>query len=108
MPNAYAASRQIAVKMGIIPFNNAVSKGEWEHGHRRTYSFDTLERDATDAGFNIAHRGGIFFKAASNSQLDSMLKHEIINQSYLDACYELGQQYPELCASIFLICNKGD
>lgn len=107
VPNAYAASRQIAVKMGLIPYNNAVSEGEWSHGHRRTYSFDTLEQDANAAGLNIIHRGGIFFKALANFQLDLMLKHNIINQQYLDGCYALGMQYPELCSSIFLVCGKG-
>src|SRR3990167_2746040 len=107
VPNAYAASRQLAVKMDLISFNNAVSEGEWAHGHRRTYSFDILERDAKIANLNIISRGGIFFKAVSNRQLDLMMKHEIINHQYLDACYVLGQQYPELCASIFLICSKG-
>ena len=53
VPNANAASRQIAVKMGLIPFNNAVTEGEWSHGHRRTYSFDTLELEAKKAGLKI-------------------------------------------------------
>lgn len=107
VPNAYAASRQIAVKMNLIPFNNAVSEGEWEHGHRRTHSFDTLELDAKNAGLTILNRGGIFFKAFANFQFDLMLKHKIINQAYLDASYALGMQYPELCASIYLVCGKG-
>ena len=108
VPNAYAASRQIAVKMGLIPFNNAVSEGEWQHGHRKTYSFDTLALDAQQAGLTIQQRGGIFFKAFANFQFDLMLKNKIINQQYLDASYELGMQYPELCASIFLVCKKGN
>ena len=107
VPNALAASRQIAVKMGLIPFNNAVSNGEWSHGHRRTYSFDTLELDAKNAGLTILSRGGVFFKAVANFQFDLMLKHQIINQPYLDACYALGMQYPELCSSIFVICGPG-
>lgn len=107
VPNALAASRQIAVKMGIIPYNNAVTEGERGHGHRRTYSLDTLELDAKKAGLNILNRGGIFFKAFANFQFDLMLKHKVINQQYLDGCYSLGMQYPELCASIYLICGKG-
>ena len=45
-PNANAPSRQIAVKMGLITHNAAVTPDEAEHGHRRTYALDTLERDA--------------------------------------------------------------
>ena len=54
-PNANAPSRQIAVKMGLIPHNSAVTPQEKEHGHRITYTLDTLERDAKFAGLNIIH-----------------------------------------------------
>ena len=94
--------------MGLIPFNKAVSEGEWQHCHRKTYSFDTLALDAQQAGLTIQQRGCIFFKAFANFQFDLMLKNKIINQQYLDASYELGMQYPELCASIFLVCKKGN
>ena len=49
-PNANAPSRQIAVNMGLITHNAAVTDDEAEHGHRRTYSLDTLERDVAAAG----------------------------------------------------------
>jgi len=106
-PNAMAASRQIAVKMGIISHNAAVTSAEEKHGHRITYTLDTLERDATSAGLNVLHRSGIFFKALANFQWDRLLETDIISKEYLDGCYELGQQYPELCSSIFLMCEKG-
>lgn len=106
-PNAMAPSRQIAVKMGLISHNSAVTPAEAEHGHRITYSLDTLERDAREAGLKIVHRSGIFFKALANFQWDKLLQTDIISKEYLDGCYELGQQYPELCSSIFLMCEKG-
>ena len=106
-PDANAPSRQIAVKMGLIPNNNAVTPAEAEHGHRCTYALDTLERDATAAGLKVIHRSGIFFKAFANFQWDKILETDIVSQEYLDGCYALGQQYPDLCASIFLICEKG-
>ncbi len=62
-PNANAPSRQIAVKMGLISHNSAVTPAEAEHGHRRTYTLDTLERDAVAAELKVVHRSGIFFKA---------------------------------------------
>ena len=101
-------SRQIAVKMGLISHNTAVTPAEAAHGHRCTYSFDTLERDAVSAGLTVVHRSGIFFKALANFQWDSILKTDIISKEYLEGCYKLGQQYPDLCASIFLVCGKGD
>jgi SAM-dependent methyltransferase len=106
-PNANAPSRQIAVKMGLISHNSAVTFDEAEHGHRCTYSLDTLERDAVAAGLKVVYRSGIFFKALANFQWDILLKTDIISKEYLDGCYVLGQQYPDLCSSIFLACERG-
>jgi len=105
-PNANAPSRQIAVKMGLIPHNSAVTSGEAEHGHRVTYSFDTLERDVVAAGLRVVARSGIFFKALANFQWDRLLETDIISKEYLDGCYKLGHQYPDLCSSIFLLCER--
>lgn len=106
-PNANAPSRQIAVKMGLISHNSAVTPAEAEHGHRRTYALDTLECDAVAAGLKVIHRSGIFFKALANFQWDRLLQTDIVSRQYLDGCYRLGQQYPDLCASIFLLCERG-
>jgi len=106
-PNANAPSRQIAVKMGLISHNSAVTSAEKEHGHVITYTLDTLERDARAAGLNVVHRSGIFFKALANFQWDRLLQTDIISEKYLDGCFQLGQVYPDLCSSIFLMCEKG-
>lgn len=108
VPNAYAPSRQIAVLMGIISHNTAVTPGEQEHGHRRTYALDTLERDAVAAGLRVAHRSGIFFKAFANFQWDRLLKTDIVSPEYLEGCFALGQRYPDLCSSLFLVCERGE
>jgi 2-polyprenyl-3-methyl-5-hydroxy-6-metoxy-1,4-benzoquinol methylase len=105
-PNANAPSRQIAVKMGLIDHNAAVTPAEAEHGHRCTYALDTLERDAVAAGLKVVHRSGIFFKALANFQWDRLLKTDIISPAYLEGCYALGQQYPDLCSSIYLVCES--
>ena len=107
-PNANAPSRQIAVKMGLISHNAAVTPAEAEHGHRCTYTLDTLERDAVAAGLKVVHRSGIFFKALANFQWDRLLQTDIISKEYLEGCYKLGQQYPDLCSSIFLMCERGE
>jgi SAM-dependent methyltransferase len=106
-PNANAASRQIAVKMGLISHNAAVTSAEAQHGHRCTYSLDTLERDAVAAGLRVILRSGIFFKALANFQWDRLLQTDIVSKEYLEGCYQLGQQYPDLCSSIFLLCERG-
>jgi SAM-dependent methyltransferase len=106
VPNADAASRQIAVKMGLIEANNAITPGERDHGHRCTYSFDTLEAEVRKAGLHVEARGGLVFKPFANFQFDQLIEHKIIDEAYVEGCYALGMIYPELTASIYLVCRR--
>ncbi|HCN45312.1 MAG TPA: class I SAM-dependent methyltransferase [Pseudomonas sp.] len=105
VPNANAASRQIAVGMGLIDFNAAVTDGERKHGHRCTYSLDTLEHEALQAGFRVEQRGGILFKPLANFQFDAAMRGGIIDQAFFDGCYKLGMKYPDLTASVYVVCE---
>jgi len=107
VPNANAASRQIAVKMGLVESPTSVTEGERAHGHRRTYNLDTLKKDARQAQLEVESWGGILFKPFANFQFDLLMKHKIIDEGYLEGCYALGMQYPELSASIYLVCTRG-
>ena len=49
-----------------------------------------------------------FFKALANFQWDRLLATDIISPAYLEGCYQVGQVYPDLCSSIFLMCERGD
>lgn len=107
VPNANAPSRQIAVQMGLISHNAAITPAERDHGHRATYSLDTLERVALDGGLRIVHRGGVFFKPLANYQFDKLMGGDVITDAYLEGCYQLGMHYPDLCASVYLVCEAG-
>jgi 2-polyprenyl-3-methyl-5-hydroxy-6-metoxy-1,4-benzoquinol methylase len=107
VPNANAASRQIAVQMGLIRSNDAVTDDERAHGHRKTYRLDTLERDVRDAGLHVVDGGGVFFKPLANFQFDRLMGGDVISDAYLEGCYRLGMHYPDLCASIWLVCERG-
>ncbi len=93
--------------MGKLKHPCDILPSEKTQGHRVTYTFDTLERDIKESGLKIIHRSGICFKSLANFQLDEALIKGIISNSYLEGCYQLGQKYPELCASIFFLCEKG-
>ena len=105
-PNAHALSRQIAVKMGLLSHHAVVTEAEATHGHRCTYSLDTLERDARAAGLLVRHRGGVFVKPFANVQFDRLLQTDIVDPAYLEACYQLGAVHPDLCASIYVVCES--
>jgi 2-polyprenyl-3-methyl-5-hydroxy-6-metoxy-1,4-benzoquinol methylase len=105
VPNANAPSRQIAVQMGLIDHNTAVTDGEHKHGHRITYASDTLRSEMIQADFDVVEQGGILFKPLANYQIDLALDAEIIDLKFLEGCYQLGMVYPDLCASIYAICK---
>lgn len=106
VPNAHAASRQIAEKMGLISDCYAVTEGEKTHGHRRTYSLGTLTDDIVAAGLTVQESGGIMFKPLANFQVDKALQSGVIDRAYLDGCFALGKVYPELCASVYAVCSR--
>ena len=106
VPNGNAPSRQIAVKMNIISTLSSLTKADIKHGHRRVYFLDNLQREAKDAGLNVIHSGGIFFKALANFQYDGLMTGPYITPEYMEGCYQLGKEYPHLCASIYCICER--
>jgi 2-polyprenyl-3-methyl-5-hydroxy-6-metoxy-1,4-benzoquinol methylase len=105
-PNADAISRQIAVKMGLMDSTTSVTESEFKHGHRVTYNFESLEKDILESGLRVAHKTGIFLKPLANFQMDRVIEQEIVSKQYLDGCYSLGFEFPNLCASIFFLCEK--
>ena len=106
VPNANAASRQLAVKMGFMSHNADVTEAEELHGHRITYTSDVLEKEVQESGLQIHHRAGVVFKPLANFQYGLGLKHGVIDLEYIKACFELGQKYPDLCASIAFVCGR--
>ena len=106
VPNAHAASRQIAVAMGLIPHPTAVTPGEREHGHRRTYDLTALTAHAAEAGLGVVETGGVFFKPFANFQFDKLIASGAVGEDYLEGCFKLGVLYPDLCASIYAICAR--
>lgn len=108
VPNAHAASRLIAVKMGLIDYPTAVTEGERLHGHRCTYNMGLLKEEVNKSILKIKGEGGVFFKPFANFQFDKLMNTDIIDKSYLDGCYKLGKDFPDLCASIYLLCGKGN
>lgn len=107
VPNANAASRLVAVKMGILNNTESLSEADNLAGHRRMYHLDKLCDVMRRAGGNIINNSGIFFKPLANFQFDALAGGEYISEDFMEGCYQLGKEYPTLCASIFVIAEKG-
>ena len=106
VPNANALSRQIAVHMGLIPYGAAVTAGEREHGHRRTYSLDTLLAAVREAGLSVNSFGGVIVKPLANFQLDQAMAQGIITEEFIKGCESLSHVFPDLASSIYVVCGR--
>jgi trans-aconitate methyltransferase len=106
VPNANALSRQIAVHMGLISHNSAVTKGEHEHGHRRTYSLDTLLSVLRESNLDVTEFGGVIVKPLANYQFDQALAQGIVTREFVKACDSLSKILPDLSSSIYAICKR--
>ncbi len=89
VPNGTSISRLIAHKLELLPYPCCVTKGEQEHGHYITYDLYSLERDARKTNLDIIGKGGIVLKIFGNAQYDKALEHNIVDDKFLNACYEL-------------------
>lgn len=105
VPNAEAASRRIAVKMGALTHLEALSPDDEAAGHRRVYRLDTLGRDALAADLRIVHSGGIFFKPLANFQFNQLMGGPLISEAFMEGCYQLGHEHATFCASIYVVAE---
>ena len=105
VPNARALSRQLARHMGLLEDLYGLTERDRQHGHRRVYDRVALNRDIEEAGFRIRAQGGIMLKILADFQLDRLLGEGVLEGAHLDGLYRLGMEYPDLCGSLFAICD---
>ncbi len=101
VPNAASLHRRVGLHMGLM--NSYYELGELDSrvGHRRYYDLNSLKEEVTKSGLNVVDSGGILLKPLPNAEMDRL------SERYCDALYEIGRDYPELCAEIFVVC-KGE
>lgn len=101
VPNALSMHRLVAVKMKLLKTPNELNERDYQLGHQRVYSMETFIEDIKKAGLTIIEKGGIFFKPLSNAQIETNWNDEMI-----EGFYELGKDFPENAAEIFVVCKK--
>lgn len=103
VPNARSLHRHIGVAMGMLPRCDALTENDDKIGHRRVYSWDTLRTDIVAAGLTVRHMWGGFLKPLSSGQMARQFTPEQI-----DAFYEVGRQFPDLCNFILAVAEHPD
>lgn len=106
VPNAHALSRLLAVEMGIVDSPESVTEGERLHGHRITFTEETLRAVVERAGLQIIEQGGVILKTLANFQFDLALDQQIIDESYISACDALSLQFPKFSSSLFVVATS--
>lgn len=101
VPNARSLHRQIGVAMNMLPRCDALTEGDHKIGHRRVYSWDSLRADIVAAGLDIRSMWGGFLKPLNSAQMARQFSPEQI-----DAFYEVGRQYPDLCNFILAVAER--
>ena len=101
VPNAKSLHRLAAVKMGLLASEYQLNSRDHQLGHYRVYDLETLENHAKEANFKIIKKGGYFLKPISNGQIDIQW-----NESMIEAFYNLGFDFEENCAEIYIVCQK--
>lgn len=101
VPNANSIHRQAAVKMGLLNHVCQLNDRDMALGHRRVYTFKSLKEDILVSGLKVVETGGVYFKPLSNQQMEANWSDLMI-----EGFFELGKDYPDLCAEIYAVCRK--
>ena len=107
VPNAQALSRRVAVVRGLLPNASFVPTWEAKVGHRRVYDLESLMTEVAQAGLREVDSGGVFVKPLCNAQFDkAMERQDIVDEAYMEACYQLSEALARLCASVYVVAGK--
>jgi len=101
VPNANSIHRQVGMKMGLLKRIDELNELDKKLGHRRVYTWKSLQDDINQASLKVKRIGGIFLKPLTNAQIETWFTQEM-----MDAFYELGKEYPEVAAEIYAVCEK--
>ncbi len=106
VPNALAASRQLAQKMGIIGDLYGLTPNDARGGHRRVYDKHSIMDEICQAGFTPVTWQGLLFKPFCDEQFDKLLNSGFLTQNHMDGLEKLGYENPDLCGAIFIVGEK--
>lgn len=101
VPNADSLHRRLGVKLGMLEIETQLNDQDIEIGHRRVYRRSELDKDINHSDLQVINKGGVFLKLLSNNQMLSFKDKKLV-----EGMFELGKDFPQLCAEIYAICIK--
>lgn len=106
VPNAYALSRQLAVKMGLLESVYDLTENDRNHGHVRVYDWKTFEEQVVTSGFTLVGKHGLSFKLFSDKQMLAILDSGIIGEEQIKGLWGIGDQLLEMAGVIMIVAQK--
>jgi trans-aconitate methyltransferase len=101
VPNARSLHRLVGVKMGMIESPYALNEQDRVLGHRRVYDRQSMEALIAQTPFRIVHFTGLMLKPISNRQIEQQWDERMV-----DAFFQLGFDFPEICAEIIFVLER--
>jgi len=100
VPNAQSIHRLAAVEMGLLLTAETLNEVDLSAGHQRVYTPATLSRDLQLAGLKLVHRGGLFVKPLSNSQIAKQWNEQMIR-----AFHDIALALPDHAAEVLAVAE---
>ena len=99
-PNGMSLNRRIGKEMGLLNSFETLAAKDYRVGHRRLYTTELLKKHCELAGLVITSMKGIYIKPFSEVQMNAY------DENILRAMHVIGEEIPELCATLFAVANK--
>jgi len=106
VPNSRALSRQISLNMGIIKDLKDLTENDIKHGHRRVFDRKSLNVMLKENNFKNIYEGGLILKLLADFQMDKIIEDEVIDHRQIEALFQLGLEFPDLCGSLLTISTE--
>jgi SAM-dependent methyltransferase len=100
-PNSQSIHRQIGVSQGLLGWTKELNQSDQAVGHQRVFDSAELSSLLEDCGYRVILRTGFFLKPLSATQLSRLVEEDI------DTLFEAGGLFPEICADLFIVAERG-
>jgi len=104
--NGTSGTRQLAMAMGILKSPTQLSAQEERWGQRRYLDLPGLIDLVEKAGLRPLTSGGALLKTVTEGQMQSLISNNLVGDPYLQALFQLGEKYPELCSTVYVVAGR--
>lgn len=100
VPNATSLHRMLSVHMGIQKTPESLGNTDFQMGHRRVYTLESLRNDISKSGYCIVEEKGLFLKLLPNIMMTNF------SNQLFEGLFDLADSLPiEYAAAIACLCK---